>query len=729
MPNPPTNVAVNVHNGSASTLDVSYGPPTSDGGSPVLSYRVEVDTSNFFTNPIATVFPCPVASEHSVFKVETAGYLQDPIVNGTFALSLAFNGATYTTAKIPYDAAAMAVDELGVSTLLVSSINATLPTATTPPSPFVVTVYGSADPTQFLFAGDRVQFGRAAVGDVQLYPGQIFEVTAVTTTTFTLKTPVTLSTSELAGTFGGRSVTPGVNVPIYRLTGGRGYAYSSRVACTADTSQVICPATSPADRVAFSGSLQSKLQNIPNALTAGVSVARSGPDAYGGYTWLVTFLDEALPGTTNFALSVATNGVLTSKNKAANITIAKQMDGIVNPPCTGRLQVPTDKALAIGQYYWARVFAVNEVGYSLPQISASSQKPMVVPGRPTAVTLTVFSATELRITFNPPSSDGGDTITSYMLEYATKSDFSNAAVAYVTYLAGGSPFFKTISGLTNGVFYYVRVRACNSQGCGKATATTPSRLNPYQQSDAPASVLLRATSNTMLTVEWTPPLDNGGDVITAYRVEWDVSLTFSSNLVNSPNKGYIELPASADQSWTLQYLTRGQVYYVRVFARNGAGLSPAQSASPFAVAPTLEVPGRPHSIQAQEGDYSGQIVVSWQRPRIPWHNIPCSGLLSSPMDCPVPIGGTLPASDGGTPITAYVVSYNEKDDFSGLDSGEITVSATQLSYTLNALTPGRNYFIRVLARNAHGSGQFCVYSDANCIVGQAATRVQQVAAM
>ena len=36
VPYPPTMVAVNVHNGSSSTLDVSYLPPTSDGGSPIL---------------------------------------------------------------------------------------------------------------------------------------------------------------------------------------------------------------------------------------------------------------------------------------------------------------------------------------------------------------------------------------------------------------------------------------------------------------------------------------------------------------------------------------------------------------------------------------------------------------------------------------------------------------------------------------------------------------------
>ena len=182
---------------------------------------------------------------------------------------------------------------------------------------------------------------------------QVYVVSTVVSTGFTLLSAVSLSKAEMSV-----SAYNGQNVPIYRLTGGRGYAYDSRVACTSDSAQVICPAA----RVPLSGSMQSKLQNIPNALTAGVAVARDGPDAYGGYTWRVTFLDEALPGATNFALSVAAGpSVVTSNGIHANITIAKLMDGIVNPPCTGALQVPTDKALAIGQYYWARVFAINEV--------------------------------------------------------------------------------------------------------------------------------------------------------------------------------------------------------------------------------------------------------------------------------------------------------------------------------------------------------------------------------
>ena len=240
----------------------------------------------------------------------------------------------------------------------------------------------------------------------------------MTTTSITLN-----STVLLPG-----STTSIKNSPIYRVMGGRGFAYNSRVGCTADAANVLCPPS----RVPIAGSMQSKLQNMPAALTLGVTVARDGPDSTGGYLWRVTFLDQAASPRTNFNVLITSPMgapyVRTVSGGAANITVTKLMDGSVNPPCTGVLQIPTAQTLTIGQYYWARVFAINEVGYSLPQISASSQKPMVAPGRPTAVTLTVFSATELRVTFNPPASDGGDTITSYRIEFATLSDFSNAQV-------------------------------------------------------------------------------------------------------------------------------------------------------------------------------------------------------------------------------------------------------------------------------------------------------------
>ncbi len=113
------------------------------------------------------------------------------------------------------------------------------------------------------------------------------------------------------------------------------------------------------------------------------------------------------------------------------------------------------------------------------------------------------------------------------------------------------------------------------------------------------------------------------------------------------------------------------------------------------------------------GDQVGAIDVSWQYPRIPWHGVPCSGVITAPGDCPAPLGGVIASSNGGMPITEYEVSYNENEDFSGYDTNKFVTA--NLKYTIAGLTPGRKYFIRVLARNSQGSGKFCNAMDRNCL--------------
>jgi len=530
---------------------------------------------------------------------------------------------------------------------------------------------------------------------------------------------------------------------IYRLSGGRGTVDStgdSRIACFDEqnpgayssywdqyftsycdtTSMTLYTGSGSYDRSKFSGSVQSKFEMIADALTLGVEVDRDEPNGKNGYKWRVTFLDNSPPaGVLNFDLSVASNNLDKADGTSASttITVTELVEGVdYTTSCTGTQQVPVSQALVAGQYYYARVFAKNSVGYSLPQSAGSAEKPQVTPGAPTAVTLEVVSDTRLRIIFNPPSSTGGDDITSYLIEYSVNSDFSSSTSETFTYLDGGSPFQKTVTGLTAGTFYYFRVKAGNSQGYGDATASTPSSLNPYTSADGPTNVYLRVTSASMLTVSFDDPANNGGDSISQYRVEWDTTSSFTSSM-GMPHKGYIDVDASLHRSHTIESLTQGQNYYVRVYAINSAGVGAATTASPAYAAPALQVPGKPHTLSASTGGSSGEIVLNWQYPRVPWHTIPCSGLTSSPNDCPTEAGGGNPSSTGGSAIVEYQVQYNELADFTGYDSGEFTTTAT--SYTLTGLTAGRTYYMRVLARNAQGSGSYCAYTDADCIVGTA----------
>lgn len=168
-------------------------------------------------------------------------------------------------------------------------------------------------------------------------------------------------------------------------------------------------------------------------------------------------------------------------------------------------------------------------------------------------------------------------------------------------------------------------------------------------------------------------------------------------------------------------MTAGETYYVRVFAENKAGRSVPTITTPATAIPSLQVPGKPHTVAAAAGDTAGVVSVSWQRPRIPHHGVPCSGLLSSPRDCPSEVGGVFPSAFGGSDITEYVVSYNEKADFTGFDGGSVSTPST--SIVLNGLTSRRTYYIRVLARNARGSGPYCKNTEQNCLIVSAANVV------
>jgi len=726
-PEVPQNVAVSVHSGSSTTLDVSYDAPVSDGGSDITSYRIELDTSVAFSNPIYSIVSCHPASTHSVFEITSDPGVGKKITGGYFDLTINYNGNTYTTPKIPYDAAAQFEDEAGVWNKIVGAVSTT---ASITDNLAVVTIAGS-DITDLVFVGDRLQFGSETNGvfsSITAYGEEIYTVLSVDSATqITLTANINYTPT---GTIASQT--------IFRQYGGRGSQDTSSIACFGESAHNpapynvdyrvnYCPvaisdacvngATCGNDRMEIQGSMQSKFELIPDMLSLGVKVDRDAPTSRNGVTWRVTFLDQSPAGNNNFEVLRSSETFIDEAGAPLTgstfVTVTELVAGEeFTSSCVGTQQVPSSGALVSGQYYWARVFAINALGSSSAQVSATSEKPMVVPGSPTAVTLEVVSDTKLRANFSPPGSDGGDSVTSYSITYTTDSTFATGVTTEsFTTLSGGAPFSRTLSGLTTGSYYFVRVAACNSRGCSGTTSSTPSSLNPHRAPDGPINVLLRTTSHSMLSVSFESGY-NGGDAIQTYRVEWDTAGAFNSGSP-SPHKGYVDLDASIYSSYTVQYLTTNQQYYVRVFAGNSAGFSVATNASPSSSAPSVQIPGKPHTIAAITGGATGEIDVSFQRPRVPWHLIPCSGTVATPNDCPTEVGGSVASSDGGSAITEYVIEYSEESDFSGYDQGQIVT--TSLTVTLQNLTPGRTYYIRVAARNQNGLGSFCAFQDASCL--------------
>lgn len=331
------------------------------------------------------------------------------------------------------------------------------------------------------------------------------------------------------------------------------------------------------------------------------------------------------------------------------------------------------------------------------------------------MTLEVVDAVSLKVIFSTPADSGGDTVISYLVEWDVTAAFDNSDGRYgssgFTMLSGGAPYVKTITDLDTGVFYYVRVSAANSQGFGPTQASSPVSLNPHEAPGSPTNVVLGVTSASMLTVSFDLPDSDGGDEVIGYRVEWDQAPAFNSVLL-SPNKGYTDVGAN-ERSYTIEFLTENVLYYVRVAAINAGGVGTWQRATPESTLPTEVEPGVPVSLQVAAGSATGEIDVVWARPRVPHHGIPCYGTTVNPTDCPMAVGGSLPASDGGIDIAYYLVEWSASADFSGDedDAGEDTSTLT--SYTITGLTSGKIYYVRVYAYNSLYSA-VCEYAGDLC---------------
>ena len=671
-PEPPENVTLSVNRGHNDRIEISFDPPNSDGGDSILRYRVELDHTTLFNNPIVQYFNCPSNSKRTIWEIKTATDGSDVIDGGSFQLKLEYSGIDQESSEIPYNAVALRWDEVKKEEELAITSFVTTQGST------LLSTSSNINLEGIIFNGDRLRFSG------QSSTSKLFEVASVSGSIATLNE--------------GFDGSDGVQTSTWRNYGGRGDPSSSRVHCQFDPN--LCTTAVEAR----SGSMESKLEDLSYVISNGVQVEREGPDSFNGFTWRITFLDDSPPESNDFDLTIASKSLTTAGNTGSpTITATLIASGETYTSCTGTIPVPSYGGLVQGLEYYGRVSAVNALGYSKPMNAPHPQAPMVPPGPPTGVALDVVSASELRVMFGPPSDSGGSKITEYRIEWDSKSDFSDPQTDYINYLAGGAPIFKVISHLTAGIHYFARVSAKNSQGYGITQTTAPLSLNPHQKSSPPATATVGVTSDTMITVGWDAPLNDGGDKVTMYRLEWDTSTGFISNS-SPPDKGFIDLNASLHSSYTIELLSPGRIYYTRVFAINSAGPSISRLSSPLSASPQKQVPGTPHTLVASSGSASRSLSASWQRPIVPHHGIACSGSVITPLECPTKYGGSVPSSNGGESIIEYEVEFNENSDFNGSDGGRQTVVGT--SCTLLNLTPSRLYYVRVLARNAIGSGSY-----------------------
>ena len=307
-----------------------------------------------------------------------------------------------------------------------------------------------------------------------------------------------------------------------------------------------------------------------------------------------------------------------------------------------------------GTEYWIRLWAVNAAGAGAP--AATSAVPRTVPDAPGAPVIHSSTGT-LTLSWDPPESDGGSSITGYRVQWKGPGEEYNTTDRQATVT---SPRHE-VTGLTDGATYTVSIVAVNELGPGPAVEASKVVTVP----PGPPLSTVSEGHNSSLRVSWAAPDTTGGSAITEYRLLWkgpdedfdDSSCSFRR----------ITIGADRDLAAAIGGLVNGTAYGLRLVAVNDAGPGAAADFSGTPVA----IPGPPRSVAPFAVD--GGLHVLWDAP---W--------------------------DGGSPITGYRVQWKGPGEEYNDTDREADVGASGRSHEITDLTNGTRYGVRVLAVNANG---------------------------
>ena len=183
--------------------------------------------------------------------------------------------------------------------------------------------------------------------------------------------------------------------------------------------------------------------------------------------------------------------------------------------------------------------------------------------------------------------------------------------------------------------------------------------------NSPINVHVEDVTATSCCLKWSPPEFDGGSPVTGYMVE---KCTGYSSRWTKVNKKPI-----TNMDMTFDDLVQGDEYEMRVSAVNEAGVSkPSPTTGRFVAKNPYEVPGKPDQPTVTE--------ITAESATILW---------------------TAPESDGGAPITNYVVEMRGTGDRGWTVVTKDTITDT--TYTVTGLTE-KEYEFRVTAENKAGAG-------------------------
>lgn len=319
---------------------------------------------------------------------------------------------------------------------------------------------------------------------------------------------------------------------------------------------------------------------------------------------------------------------------------------VIVEPGGARLAVPAGETsrvvtgLEAGVAYTFAVEAVNAAGAGPASAPSNAVTLVSVPGPPTAVAAGAGDGT-ITATWQPPASDGGSAVVSYLV---------TAVPGGATATVPAGTLAAQLTGLANGVTYSVTVAAVNSAGAGPPSAP-PATATPLGLPGAP-TILGASPGSGQATVYLAGPASGGGAEVTSFVV------------TASPSGASATVPGSQGFA-VVSGLENGTSTTFTAVAVTAAGSGPASA--PSAPVVPFGVPGTPAAPTAEGGNASALVV---------WG---------------------VPPSDGGRPVTGYLVTPSP-----GADS--YAAPAAELERLVTELANGTALTFSVAAVNAAGAG-------------------------
>jgi predicted acyl esterase len=277
---------------------------------------------------------------------------------------------------------------------------------------------------------------------------------------------------------------------------------------------------------------------------------------------------------------------------------------------------------------------------------ASDASLAVSPATPTGVSAKVGNGSAT-VSWKAPAAPGA-TVTGYRVTPVVE-DVAGTPTTFAS-----TATTQPVTGLTNGATTRFRVAAVYAAGAGADSGAS----DPLVVGAPSAPGFLTVTpGNQRATLKWWSPSGNGASV-TGYVITPYVGAVAQSPRVFS---------SSANQQ-TVTGLTNGTTYTFTVAAVNARGTGQAATSAPVVVNPSA--PGAPSNVAAKAGNASAS--VSWKAP----------------------------TSDGGSPVTGYVVTPY----VGAVAQAPRSFSSTATTQTVTGLANGTTYTFTVAATNAVGAG-------------------------